>query len=306
MENVWIQPGGSSAPGYTDEQLRRARALAEQDIQASRTQLAARFGLGSICAEIVEQSGLGGISALEPLAKQLGYSANTLDKYRRVTRAAADSFCERLIASPVVVPWKCVTTACITEPAERAHRVGLLLGRLGSAERAGWPAVLDAAEYCRALGLADGSGDGQESTPSAIVAHLDRKDVREAVLAELTKTPTAALAVLQAPAVREVLKDQGVARYVREQMRPAPDPDEDLLHKLIGADTRDPRADWTIRYFDLAHRCREILLLGPEDFLDVDDPDVWESVESFRESVTSWADRVLQKRPRKMRLVPGK
>lgn len=198
-----------------------------------------------------------------------------------------------------------MVTACVTDPVERARRVGLLLGRLASAERAGWPAVLDASEYCRALGLADGTAWGLD-TPGEIVTQLGHEGVREAVVAELTKTPEAVLSILRAPAVREVLQDREVARYVREQMRPVPDPDEELVNELIGANERDPRADWTIRYFDLAHKCREILLLGPEDFVHVDDPDVWQSVESIRDSVVAWADRVLEKRPRTIRLLSGK
>ncbi|MGW0826687.1 hypothetical protein [Streptomyces sp. NPDC002845] len=305
MENVWIEPGGSPDPGYTDEQFTRARAFAAQDVQASRTQLAARFGLGDICAEIVEQSGLGTAGALQPLARQLGYVAHTLEKYLRVTRLAGAGLRERLTASAVHVPWTCVVTACVTDPAEHARRVGLLLGRLSGAERSGWPTVLDTAEYCRAVGLADPADCG---TPMAdeIAARLGREDVREAVVAELTKTPEALQTVLRNPAVREALQDPGVARYLREQMRPAPDPDEELVRDLIASDERDPRSDWTIRYFGLAHKCREILLLGPDDFAHVDDPDVWQSVESIRDSVASWADRVLEKRPRTIRLLTGK
>jgi hypothetical protein len=305
MDNVWIEPGGRADPGYTDDQLERARVFAEQDLQASRVQLAARFGLGDVCAEIAEQSSLGMSSALGPLARQLGYAADTLERYLRVTALAGAELRERLTASSVHVPWKCVVTACVTDPAERAHRVGLLLGRLASAERAGWPAVLDAGEYCRALGLADGAACGM-GTPGEVIAQLGREGVRAAVVAELTKTPEAVLSILRAPAVREVLQDQEVARYVREQMRPVPDPDEELVNELIGADERDPRADWTIRYFGLAHKCREILLLGPDDFVHIDDPDVWQSVESIRDSVVSWADRVLEKRPRTIRLLSGK
>jgi hypothetical protein len=305
MQNVWIEPGGNPDPGYTDEQLKRARAFAEQDVQASRVQLAARFGLGDVCAEIAEQSGLGPSSALEPLARQLGYAADTLERYLRVTGLAGAELRARLTASSIHVPWKCVVTACVTDPVERTRRVGLLLGRLASAERAGWPAVLDAAEYSRALGLADGTACGT-ATPDEIATQLGREEVREAVVAELTKTPETVLSILRAPAVRTVLQDQEVARYVREQMRPAPDPDEELINELIGTDERDPRADWTIRYFGLAHKCREILLLGPDDFVHVDDPDVWQSVESIRDSVVSWADRVLEKRPRTIRLLSGK
>jgi hypothetical protein len=305
MENVWIEPGSSADPGYTDDQLKRARRFAEQDVQATRVQLAARFGLGDVCAEIAEQSSLAVSSALEPLARQLGYAADTLERYQRVTALAGSEFRERLATSSVHVPWKCVVAACVTDPAERSRRVGLLLGRLAGAERAGWPAVLDAGEYCRALGLADGAACGTE-TPGEIVAQLGRAGVREAVVAELTKTPEAVLSILRQPTVREVLQDQEVARYVREQMRPVPDPDEELVNELIGDDERDPRADWTIRYFGLAHKCREILLLGPDDFADVDDPDVWQSVESIRDSVASWAGRVLEKRPRTIRLLSGK
>ncbi|MGY4957966.1 hypothetical protein [Streptomyces nigrescens] len=305
MENVWVEPGGHPDSGYTDEQLKRARGFAEQDIQASRMQLAARFGLGDVCAEIAQQSVSGTSSALEPLARQLGYAADTLERYLRVTRLAGAELRERLTASCIHVPWKCVVTACVSDPAEHARRVGLLLGRLASAERAGWPAVLDAAEYRRALGLTDGTACGTES-PGEIVAQLGRDGVREAVVAELTKTPEAVLAILREPAVREVLQDQDVARYVREQMRPALDPDEELVNELIGPDERDQRADWTIRYFGLAHKCREILLLGPDDFVHVDDPDVWQSVESIRDSVVSWADRVLERRPRTIRLLSGK
>ncbi|MGW0868953.1 hypothetical protein ACWD3Z_00520 [Streptomyces sp. NPDC002740] len=304
MENVWIEPGGTPDPGYTDEQLTRARAFAAQDIQASRTQLAARFGLGDVCAEIVEQSGLGTAGALQPLARQLGYVAHTLEKYLRVTRMAGAGLRERLTASAVHVPWTCVVTACVTDPAEHARRVGLLLGRVAGAERAGWPTVLDAAEYCRAVGLAD-SAEGGTQALDEIAAQLSREDVREAVVAELTKTPEALLAVLQNPAVCEALRDQELARHVREQLRPTPDPDEELVRELIGADERDSRSDWTIRYFGLAHKCREILLLGPDDFAHVDDPDVWQSVESIRDSVVSWANRVLEKRPRTIRLLPS-
>ncbi|MFB7609932.1 hypothetical protein [Streptomyces gardneri] len=223
----------------------------------------------------------------------------------RVTRLASPELRARLLTTTVQVPWKCVTTACVTDLEEQTRRVGLLLGRLASAEREGWPAVLDASEYCRALGLADGTADTSDS-PHEIAALLDRKEVRQAVLAELTKSPAAVLDVLREPAVREVLRDQEVTRYLREQMRPVPDPDEELLHELLGSEERDPRADWTIRYFDLAHKCRAILLLGPDDFLDIDDPDVWQSVESIRDSVASWADRVLEKRPRTIRLLTGK
>ncbi|MFJ8676285.1 hypothetical protein [Streptomyces sp. NPDC093589] len=305
MENVWIQPDANPDSGYTDEQLRRAREFAEQDLQAMRTQLSARFGLGDVCAEIVDLSGTRTSSVLDPLARQLGYATHTLERYLRVTRMASPELRERLVTTSVHVPWKCVTTACVADPEEQARRVGLLLGRLARAERAGWPAILDASEYHRALGLADGAACASDS-PREIVAQLDREEVRQAVLAELTKSPAAVLGVLREPAVREVLQDQEVARYVREQMRPAPDPDEELLQELLGSEERDVRADWTIRYFDLAHRCREILLLGPDDFVDVDDPDVWQSVESIRDSVVSWADRVLQKRPRAIRLLTGK
>ncbi|MCB8902073.1 MULTISPECIES: hypothetical protein [unclassified Streptomyces] len=305
MENVWIQPDGNPDAGYTSEQLRRARACAEQDLQAIRAQLPARFGLGDVCAEIVDQSGTGASSVLDPLARQLGYATHTLERYVRVTRLTSPELRDRLVTTSVQVPWKCVTTACVADLEEQARRVGLLLRRLASAERAGWPAVLDASEYCRALGLADGTACTSDS-PNEIAAQLDRKEVRQAVLAELTKSPAAVLGVLREPAVREMLRDREVARYVREQMRPVPDPDEELLQELLGSEERDPRADWTIRYFDLAHKCREILLLDPDDFLDVDDPDVWQSVESIRDSVVSWANRVLQKRPRTIRLLTGK
>ncbi|MEU8960081.1 hypothetical protein AB0C89_00010 [Streptomyces sp. NPDC048491] len=305
MENVWIQPDGNPDHGYTREQLRRARVFAEQDLQAIRTQLSARFGLGDVCVEIVDQAGVGAGGVLESLAQQLGYATHTLERYLRVTRLASLDLRERLVTTPVHVPWKCVTTACVADPEEQTRRVALLLGRLASAERAGWPAVLDASEYHRALGLADGTAWASNS-PREIAAQLDREEVRQAVLAELTKSPAAVLGVLREPAVREVLRDQEVARYVREQMRPVPDPDEELLRELLGGEERDPRADWTMRYFDLAHKCREILLLGPDDFVDVDDPDVWQSVESIRDSVVSWADRVLQKRPRTIRLLTGK
>ncbi|MFE3905734.1 hypothetical protein ACFXPY_37080 [Streptomyces sp. NPDC059153] len=305
MENVWIEPDGTTDPGYTEEQLSRARTFAEKDIRASRAQLAARFGLGDVCAEIADGAPPGAGFALEQLAQQLGYAPDTLEKYLRVTRLAGTSLRERLLASAIHVPWKCVTTACVAAPEERARRVQLLLERLDSAERAGWPVALDAAQYCEALGLAGGMASGAEP-PGEIVAQLDRKEVREAVLAELTKRPAAVLAVLREPAVREVLKDQDVARYVRAQMRPAPVADETLLDELVGSEEHDPHADWTIRYFGLAHKAREILLLGPEDFVDVNDPEVWESVESIRDSVTSWADRVLQQRPRTIRLLTGK
>ncbi|MFE5482952.1 hypothetical protein [Streptomyces sp. NPDC056527] len=305
MGNVWIQPDGNPDPGYTREQLRRARTYAEQDLQAIRAQLSARFGLGDVCAEIVDQSGMGTSSALDPLARQLGYATPTLERYMRITRLASTELRDRLVTTSVQVPWKCVTTACVSDLEEQARRIGLLLGRLASAERAGWPAVLDASEYRRALGLTGGTTCTSDS-PREIVAQLDRKEVRQAVLAELTKSPAAVLGVLREPAVREVLRDQGVARYLREQMRPAPDPAEEMLQELLGGEECDPRADWTIRYFDLAHKCREILLLRPDDFLDADDPDVWQSVESIRDSVLSWADRVLQKRPRTIRLLTGK
>lgn len=305
MENVWIQPDTPPSSGYTDEQLRRARKYAEQDLLAIRTQLPARFGLADVCAEIVDQHGTGTSSVLDPLARQLGYATHTLEQYLRVTRMASKELRERLVTTSVIVPWKCVTTACVADPEEQVRRVGLLIGRLASAERAGWPAVLDASEYRRALGLADGAACTSDS-PREIVAQLDREEVRQAVLAELTKSPAAALGILREPAVREALQDQEVARYVREQMRPVPDPDEALLQDLLGSEERDVRADWTVRYFDLAHQCREILLLGPDDFVEVDDPDVWQSVESIRDSVVSWADRVLQKRPRAIRLLTGK
>ncbi|MBC3986782.1 hypothetical protein H8N01_30420 [Streptomyces sp. AC536] len=301
MENVWIQPGGTTGPGYTEDQLRRARTFAETDIRASRAQLAARFGLGDVCAEIADGTAPGASIALEQLAHQLGYATETLEKYLRVTRLAGTALRERLLASAVHVPWRCVTTACVTDPQERARRITLLLELLDTAERAGWPVSLDAAQYRLTLGLASGA-----EPPAEIVAQLDREEVREAVLAELTKSPAAVLAVLREPAVREVLKDQDVARYVRAQMRPAPSADEALLDELVGSEERDPHADWTIRYFGLVHKAREILLLGPEDFVDVNDPEVWESVESIRDSVASWADRVLQQRPRTIRLLAGK
>ncbi|TDT28146.1 hypothetical protein EV562_115157 [Streptomyces sp. BK208] len=301
MENVWIEPGGPTGPGYTEDQLRRARTFTETDIRASRAQLAARFGLGDVCAEIADGTAPGASVALEQLAHQLGYATETLEKYLRVTRLAGTALRDRLLASAVHVPWKCVTTACVTDPQERARRITLLLELLDRAERAGWPVSLDAAQYRLTLGLAGGA-----EPPAEIVAQLDREEVREAVLAELTKSPAAVLAVLREPAVREVLKDQDVARYVRAQMRPAPSADEALLDELVGSEDRDPHADWTIRYFGLVHKAREILLLGPEDFVDVNDPEVWESVESIRDSVASWADRVLQQRPRTIRLLAGK
>ncbi|WP_030574605.1 hypothetical protein [Streptomyces aureocirculatus] len=301
MENVWIEPDGATDSGYTEDQLRRARACAEADIRASRAQLAARFSLGDVCAEIADGAPSDAAGALEQLAQQLGYATETLDTYLRVTRLAGTALRERLLASAIHVPWKCVTTACVTDPQERARRVQLLLERLGNAERAGWPVSLDASQFRLALGLTGGA-----EPPAEIVAQLGREEVREAVLAELTKSPAAVLAVLREPAVREVLKDQDVARYVRAQMRPAPSADEALLDELVGHEERDPHADWTIRYFGLVHKAREILLLGPEDFVDVNDPDVWESVESIRDSVTSWATRVLQQRPRTIRLLTGK
>ncbi|MEU9381950.1 hypothetical protein AB0D38_13510 [Streptomyces sp. NPDC048279] len=301
MENVWIEPGGTGHPGYTEDQLRRARTFAETDIRASRAQLAARFGLGDVCAEITDEEPPGSGHTLEQLAQQLGYATETLEQYLRVTRLAGTALRKRLLASAVQVPWKCVTTACVTDSQERSRRVSLLLERLDSAERAGWPMALDAAQYRRALSLATGT-----EPPDAIVTQLDREEVREAVLAELTKSPAAVLAVLREPAVREVLKDKDVARFVRAQMRTVPSPDEALLDEIVGSEERDPHADWTIRYFGLAHKAREILLLGPEDFADVNDPEVWESVESIRDSVTSWADRVLQQRPRTIRLLTGK
>ncbi|MFD3563560.1 hypothetical protein ACFWVU_28405 [Streptomyces sp. NPDC058686] len=305
MDNVWIEPGGTPDPAYTEEQLSRARTFAEKDIRASRAQLAARFGLGDVCAEIADGVPSGACVALEQLAQQLGYAPETLEQYLRVTRLAGTSLRERLLASTVHVPWKCVTTACVAAPEERARRVQLLLDRLDSAERAGWPVALDAAQYREALGLAGAMASGAEA-PGEIVAQLDRREVREAVLAELTKSPAAVLAVLREPAVREVLKDQDVARYMRAQMRPAPVADEALLDELVGGEEHDPHSDWTIRYFGLAHKARELLLLGPEDFVDVNDPEVWQSVESIRDSVTSWADRVLQQRPRTIRLLTGK
>jgi len=301
MENEWIEPGGTTDPGYTEDQLRRARSFAETDIRACRAQLAARFGLGDVCAEIADGAPPGATAALEQLAQQLGYATETLETYLRVTRLAGTSLRERLLTSAIHVPWKCVTTACVTDARERARRVQLLLERLGSAERAGWPASLDSSQFRLALGLASGA-----EPPAEIVAQLDREEVREAVLAELTKSPAAVLAVLREPAVREVLKDQDVARFVRAQMRPAPSADEALLNELVGREERDAHADWTIRYFGLVHKAREILLLGPEDFADVNDPEVWESVESIRDSVTSWAERVLQQRPRTIRLLTGK
>ncbi|WP_256106139.1 hypothetical protein [Streptomyces sp. ODS05-4] len=301
MENVWIESDRTTDPGYTEDQLRRARDCAETDLRASRAQLTARFGLGDICAEIADRAPLDAAAALEQLAQQLGYATETLETYLRVTRLAGTALRERLLASAVHVPWKCVTTACVTDAQERARRVQLLTERLDSAERAGWPVSLDASQFRLALGLAGGT-----EPPAEIVAQLDRDEIREAVLAELTKSPAAVLAVLREPAVREVLKDQDVARYVRAQMRPAPGADEALLDELVGREERDPHADWTIRYFGLVHKAREILLLGPEDFVDVNDPDVWESVESIRDSVTSWADRVLQQRPRTIRLLTGK
>ncbi|MFE6163233.1 hypothetical protein ACFQ7F_30465 [Streptomyces sp. NPDC056486] len=301
MENVWIEPAGTSDPGYTEDQLRRARTFAETDIRASRAQLAARFGLGDVCAEITDSAPPGEAAALKRLAQQLGYATETLETYLRVTRLAGTALRERLLASATHVPWKCVTTACVTDAQERARRIQLLTERLSSAERAGWPVSLDASQFRLALGLAGGT-----EPPAEIVAQLDREEVREAVLAELTKSPAAVLAVLREPTVREVLKDQDVARYVRAQMRPAPSADEALLDELVGREERAPHADWTIRYFGLVHKAREILLLGPEDFVDVNDPDVWESVESIRDSVSSWADRVLQQRPRPIRLLTGK
>lgn len=301
MENVWIEPDGTTDPGYTEDQLRRARIFAETDIRASRAQLAARFGLGDVCAEIADGAPSDAAVALEQLAQQLGYATETLDTYLRVTRLAGTALRERLLAAAIHVPWKCVTTACVTDPQERARRVQLLLERLGNAERVGWPVSLDASQFRLALGLAGGA-----EPPAEIVAQLGREEVREAVVAELTKSPAAVLAVLREPAVREVLKDQDVARYVRAQMRPAPRADEALLDELVGHEERDPHTDWTIRYFGLVHKAREILLLDPEDFVNVNDPDVWESVESIRDSVTSWATRVLQQRPRTIRLLTGK
>ncbi|MFK8906764.1 hypothetical protein [Streptomyces sp. YS-3] len=301
MENVWIEPGGTADPGYTEDQLRRARTFAETDLGASRAQLAARFGLGDVCAEITDESPPAASLALEQLARRLGYATETLEQYLRVTRLAGIALRERLLTSAIHVPWKCVTTACVTDSQERTQRVQLLLKQLDTAERTGWPMALDATQYRRALGLAGGT-----EPPGGIVAQLDRKEVREAVLAELTKSPAAVLAVLREPAVREVLKDQEVARYIRAQTRPAPSADEALLDELVGGDEHDPHADWTIRYFGLVHKAREILLLGPEDFVDVNDPAVWESVESIRDSVTSWADRVLQQRPRPVRLLTGR
>jgi hypothetical protein len=61
-----------------------------------------------------------------------------------------------------------------------------------------------------------------------------------------------------------------------------------------------------VRCFGLAQKARELISLGPEDFVDVKDTDVWESVQSIRDSVTSWADRVLQQRPRTIRLRTGR
>ncbi|MGW2477604.1 hypothetical protein [Streptomyces sp. NPDC001665] len=307
MTNVWIEPVGHPETSYTEEQFGRAKGFADQDRQATRAQVAARFSLGDVCGEIVEQSGIAAYGALVPLARELGYAPETLERYVRVAKLAGPELRERLAVTSVLVPWTCVTIACVTDPTERIRRVAVLLGRLDSAERMKWPVSLDATEFRRSLGLPDSPGGATGAAiPGDIVAQLGRGEVREAVLAELTKSPAAVLQVLREPAVREVLKDRDVARFVREQLRPAPSPEEELVNELVGADEHDPRADWTIKYFDLAHQCRELLLLGPEDFVNIDDPDIWQSVESIRDSVTSWANRVLQQRPRTIRLLTGK
>ncbi|AXE27925.1 hypothetical protein C0216_30965 (plasmid) [Streptomyces globosus] len=172
--NLWVEPGAGERAPFRPDQLKRAKAAAAQDLASGRSQIAAKFELGDVCAEITEESDQCAADALAPLANELKYSTDTLVRYLRVTKTAGQPLRSRLATSSVHVTWETLKAACVVNDADRSYRVDVLLNRLGAAERMGL-ACLDEEDYRKAVGLGVGAASQAEEGkgPAASAVDLD-------------------------------------------------------------------------------------------------------------------------------------
>lgn len=303
MHEEWVEPlaRDTARRGFTEEQLKRARQFAGLDHRSTRERVTARLGLGDVCAEIVHGSQEAAHSALLPLAQELGYAVGTLVNYCRTSSTMPASLRDRIEGTSVAVPWSALVDCCSADDDDRKRRVKVLLELLDEAERRG-AALLNRDTYRERIGNA---GHSESITPSLVVAQLARPDVQKAVVAHIASDAAVTKALVSSGAVRELLRaDPQLADVVRSALQTRQERAAEAVRQLTGPEEEDPRAAWAVRFFDQVHKSSRVVLeFPPEEFSDIDDPDVWDSIEMLRDSVNDWTERVLQVRPRSIRLV---